>query len=55
MSVQERRYLLWLLEKYRQGADVAKEAHATTPKKKVHQSKRGLREWRWRWRWLMML
>lgn len=35
MSVQERRYLLWFLEKYRQGADVAKEAHAVRAKKKV--------------------
>jgi len=35
MSVQERRYTLWLLQKYRQGADPAKAAHPAPPKKKV--------------------
>ena len=30
-----RRYLLWALEKYRQGGDPAKFAYDTKPKKKV--------------------
>ncbi|GAA5827897.1 hypothetical protein JCM11251_007721 [Rhodosporidiobolus azoricus] len=35
MTVKQSRYLLWLLERYRQGADIAKVAVPPTPKKTI--------------------
>lgn len=35
LSVRDRRYALWCMEKYRQGQDPATFAHPATPKKKI--------------------
>jgi len=35
VAVRDRRYILWAMEKFRQGEDPVKFAHALKPKKKI--------------------